>query len=148
MPKKYFRYPDIFMTAIWIRISDQKYGSDMHFFTSLLHSWSSHFAVRCQKMYWVCSAILHDPLDFKSWCDKAFVLLAYALLNVRFKRQVFFVIGPLNWHWLNMHHGNLGSRCFRMCISKIFWLASLTTIVTCILRYALIQQKKCSRQNQ
>ena len=24
------------------------------------------------------------------------------LLHVRFKRQVFFVIGPLNWHWLKI----------------------------------------------
>ena len=42
------------------------------------------------------------PFGLQIIVHKAFVLLAYALLNVRFKRQVFFVIGPLNWHWLKI----------------------------------------------
>ena len=63
--------------------------------TSLLHSWSSHFAVCCQKMYWVCSA---QQYCITLWTSNHSVIQNSFYINVRFKRQVMFVIGPLNWH--------------------------------------------------
>ena len=65
MQKKYFRYPDFSMTAKWLRISDQYYGSDMHFFFFYIFATFMvlPFCSSLPEMYWGLTWIRQGTLE-------------------------------------------------------------------------------------